>query len=268
MSLRLARVSRLICLLASLLLTAPALHSPAAAADEAPVTLFAAASATDAVNEIAETYAAMTGSAIRPVVAASSTLARQIAQGAPADLFLSANVAWVDHLDEQQLLVPGSRVPLLSNRLVLIAPLDSPLQLRLSPELDLAGLLGGRRLAIGDPAHVPAGNYARQALEGLGLWAQVADKLAQASNVRAALALVDRGEAAAGIVYETDAAIAPRVRIVDSFPASVTPKIVYPLAVIAGHDRPAVRRVYDFLQSDAATAIFARHGFTRPAFGS
>lgn len=227
-----------------------------------PVTIFAAASATDAVNEIAEAYAAQGGGSLRPVVASSSTLARQIDQGAPADIFLSANVTWMDHLDQGGLLAPGTRVPLLSNRLVLVAPAESPLQLRLAPGLALRGLLGDGRLALGDPAHVPAGIYAKQALEALGLWDQVADRLAQASNVRAALALVDRGEVAAGIVYETDAAIAPRVRIVDAFPDAVTPPITYPLAIVAGRDTPAVRAAYDFLRGAAATAIFARHGFT------
>jgi molybdate transport system substrate-binding protein len=241
---------------------------PPAAASEPPVTLFAAASTTDAVNEIADAYAAATGGSIRPVVAASSTLARQIIQGAPADLFLSASIAWMDHLTEQGMLVAGSRIALLSNRLVLVAPADSELRLRLGPDLDLGALLGDRRLAIGDPAHVPAGVYARQALEALGLWDQVADKLAQASNVRAALALVDRGEAAAGIVYETDAAMAPQVRIVDVFPARATPEITYPLAIVAGHDSPAVRAVYDFLRGDAAAAIFQKYGFTRPRLGS
>jgi molybdate transport system substrate-binding protein len=265
---RVRRLRRLFGALLVLFLAAPAFSSSAAAEDAAPVTLFAAASATDAVNEIAEAYAERTGGSIRPVVAASSTLARQISQGAPADLFLAANVKWMDHLDGQQLLQDGSRVPLLSNRLVLIAPAASPLRLRLTPELDLARLLGDGRLAVGDPNHVPAGIYARQALEALGLWDQVAGKLAQASNVRAALALVDRGEAVAGIVYETDAAISPRVRIVDSFPAAASPKIVYPLAIVAGHDRPQVRRVYEFLRSAEATAIFSKHGFTRPAFGS
>jgi len=233
-----------------------------------PVTIFAAASTTDAVNEIAEAFAAEGGGALRPVFAASSTLARQIAQGAPADIFLSANVAWMDHLEEQQDIVAESRVDLLQNRLVLIAPADSGLALRLTPDLDLAGLIGNSRLAVGDPAHTPAGIYARQALQALGLWDQVADRLAQASNVRAALALVDRGEAAAGIVYETDAAVSPRVRIVDSFPASATPDITYPLAIVAGHDRAEVRRAYAFLRSEAATAIFAKHGFTRPVPGS
>lgn len=264
MTVRLSRLARLLCTLLALLPVSPA----NAAESDAPVTLFAAASATDAVNEVAEAYAARTGGSIRPVVAASSTLARQIAQGAPADLFLSANVTWMDHLAGQGMILSDSRIPLLSNRLVLIAPAASALRLRLTPGLDLAALLGDGRLAVGDPNHVPAGIYARQALEGLGLWDQVADKLAQSSNVRAALALVDRGEAVAGIVYETDAAISPRVRIVDSFPSGVTPKIVYPLAIVAGHDRPAVRRFYQFLQSAEATAIFSKHGFTRPAFGS
>lgn len=233
-----------------------------------PVTIFAAASTTDAVNEIAEAYAAQTGGSIRPVVAASSTLARQIAEGAPADLYLSASVTWMDHLDGSQLLAPGTRLPLLSNRLVLIAPADSPLRLRLSPDLALRELLGDSRLAVGDPAHVPAGIYAKQALEALGLWDQVADRLAQASNVRAALALVDRGEVAAGIVYETDAAIAPRVRIVDAFPDEVTPPIAYPLAIVAGRDTRAVRAAYDFLRSDSAMAIFSKHGFTAAQAGS
>jgi molybdate transport system substrate-binding protein len=250
--------------LCALTSAAPAVAQPA---DE-PVTIFAAASTTDALNEIAEAFAARTGGSLRPVLAASSTLARQIAQGAPADLFLSASIQWMDELDGQRLLAPGTREPLLANRLVLIAPADSPLALRLAPGLPLAALLGDGRLAVGDPAHVPAGIYARQALEALGLWDQVADRLAQAANVRAALALVDRGEVAAGIVYETDAAIAPRVKIVDAFPDAVTPPIVYPLAIVAGRDRPAVRAAYDFLRGDEAAAIFARHGFTRARAGS
>jgi molybdate transport system substrate-binding protein len=257
--------------LASLLVALGLLAAPlpvAAQSSGEPVTIFAAASTTDVLNELAGAYAAKTGGALRPVLASSSTLARQIAQGAPADLFLSASVQWMDHLEEQQLLAAGSRMPLLSNRLVLIAPADSPLRLRLSPDIPLRALLGDGRLAVGDPAHVPAGIYARQALQALGLWDQVADRLAPAANVRAALALVDRGEVAAGIVYETDAAISPRVKIVDAFPAAATPPIVYPLAIVAGRDGPAVRAAYDFLRSDEATAIFAKHGFTRAHAGS
>src|SRR3546814_8733313 len=145
--------------LASLLVAFGLLTAPRPALSQSsgePVTIFAAASTTEAVNDIAQAYAAKTGGALRPVLASSSTLARQIAQGAPADIFLSANVEWIDRLDEQQMLAAGSRMPLLSNRLVLIAPADSPLRLRLSPELPLRALLGDGRLAVGDPAHVPA----------------------------------------------------------------------------------------------------------------
>ncbi|WP_299392052.1 molybdate ABC transporter substrate-binding protein [Pelagibius sp.] len=240
---------------------------PASAPAET-VTLFAAASTTDAVEEVAEAFAASTGGSIRPVVAASSTLARQIAQGAPADIYLSANVRWMDYLDEEALIDRRSRMTLLSNRLVLTAPSDSDLQVTLSPDAELAAKLGDGRLAIGDPAHVPAGIYAQRALEALGLWQDISGKLAQAANVRAALALVERGEALAGIVYETDAAISERVKVIDVFPAAVTPEISYPLAIVAGRDSPAVRRVYDFLQSGAATAIFRRHGFTVAPQGS
>lgn len=264
---RLAHLLHLASLLAALGFLAAPLPAAAQASGE-PVTAFAAASTTDALNEVAAAYAARTGGSLRPVVASSSTLARQIAEGAPADIFLSASAQWMDHLDEQKLLASGSRVPLLSNRLVLIAPADSPLSLRLSPDLPLAALLGDGRLAIGDPAHVPAGIYARAALQALGLWEQVVDRLAPAANVRAALALVDRGEVAAGIVYETDAAISPRVRVVDAFPEEATPPIVYPLAIIGGHDRPAVRSAYDFLRGAEAEAIFAKHGFTRARAGS
>ena len=175
-------------------LTAP---SALAQGAETPVTIFAAASTTDAVTEIAAAYTAETGGMLRPVFAASSTLARQIAQAAPADLYLSASIAWMEHLQSEALVDAKSLWPLLANRLVLIAPADSPLQIKLTPQADLGSTLGRGRMAIGDPAHVPAGIYARQALESLGLWTQVADKLAQSSNVRAALALVERGEAAA-----------------------------------------------------------------------
>ncbi len=240
------------------------LFAPAAAGQTAdpPPTIFAAASTTDAVTEIAAAYAAVSGVSIRPVFAASSTLARQITQSAPADLYLSANETWVEHLIGEGMIEEQSRTDLLTNRLVLIAPADSPLQLKLSTKTDLKAALGEGRLAVGDPAHVPAGIYARQALESLGLWTQVAGKLAQSGNVRAALALVERGEVPAGIVYATDAAISPKVRVIDSFPAQATPAISYPLAIVHGHDRPAVRKFYDYLLSPAAAAIFRKHGFT------
>ena len=231
------------------------------------VTLFAAASTIDAVNEIAEAYASKTGGSIRPGGAAASTVARQIAQGAPADLFLSANVAWMDHLQQQELVEPSSRLALLSNRLVLVSSLGADLQIDLTVGAALGEALGEGRLAIGDPAHVPAGIYARQALEALGLWGQVADRLAQAGNVRMALALVDRGEAVAGIVYETDAAISEGVRVVAAFPEAATPQIDYPLAIVKGRDNTAVRKVYGFLKGEEAAMIFRKHGFTATARG-
>ena len=251
-------VGLLFCVLLVLLSAHPSLAQEA----ESTVTIFAAASTTDAVTEIAAAYTAETGGMLRPVFAASSTLARQIAQAAPADLYLSASSAWMEHLQAEALVDAKSLSPLLTNRLVLIAPADSSLQVKLTPQADLGSALGRGRMAIGDPAHVPAGIYARRALESLGLWKQVADKLAQSGNVRAALALVERGEAVAGIVYATDAAISPGVRVVTPIPAAAAPKITYPLAIIAGRDRPAVRRAYDFLRSDQAAEIFRKHGFT------
>ena len=243
---------------------AAVLFAPAAAGQTAdpPPTIFAAASTTDAVTEIAAAYATASGVFIRPVFAASSTLARQIAQSAPADLYLSANETWVDHLIGEGMIEEQSRTNLLTNQLVLIAPADSPLKLRLSTTTDLKAALGEGRLAVGDPAHVPVGIYARQALESLGLWTQVADKLAQSGNVRAALARVERGEVPAGIVYATDAAISPKVRVIDRFPAQATPAISYPLAIVRGRDRPAVRKFYDYLQGPAAAAIVRKHGCT------
>ena len=171
----------------------------------------------------------------------------------------------MDRLDQKGQIVAESRLTLLSNRLALVAPGDSDLRVDLAPEAPLAEKLGDGRLAIGDPAHVPAGVYAKQALEALGLWQGLSGKLAQAANVRAALVLVERGEVAAGIVYETDAAISTRIRVVDLFPAATTPAIRYPLAIVAGRDRPAVRRVYDFLKGEEAAAIFRKHGFTGTA---
>ena len=251
---------RLLGLLFCALLVSFAAPRALAQGKETPVTIFAAASTTDAVTEIAAAYAAVTGATLRPVFAASSTLARQIAQAAPADLYLSASNAWMKHLQAEALIDAASLSPLLANRLVLVAPADSPLQVQLTPQTDLGSALGRGRMAIGDPA--------REALESLGLWNQVADKLAQSSNVRAALALVERGEAAAGIVYATDAAISPGVKVVTSFPTTATPEITYPLAIITGRDRPAVRRAYDFLRGRQAADIFRKHGFTAAAGAS
>jgi molybdate transport system substrate-binding protein len=234
------------------------------------VTIFAAASTTNALSEAAETYAALepSGQKVRPVFAASSTLAMQISKGAPADLFLSANPAWMDYLVERQSILQQSRRDLLGNRLVLIAPADSSLQVAIGPGLPLLEALGDGRLAIGDPGHVPAGIYAKAALETLGIWHAVARRTARAANVRAALALVDRGEATAGIVYQSDAAIGKRVRVVAVFPPNSHPAIVYQLALVPGSNLAGAKRFYRFLLGPEAGAIFRKHGFLTRTPGS
>ena len=209
------------------LLTAILSLSSAPRAGEA-VTLFAAASTVNAVAAAAQAYEAGGGGKVRTVFAASSTLARQIAQGAPADLYLSASAAWMDELEGRGAIEPGTRVDLLGNVLVLIAPKHSPVEIEIAPGFPLAGALGDRRLAMGDPAHVPAGIYAKAALTKLGVWSEVSARVAYLGDVRGALAMVDRGEAAAGIVYASDVRGAKRVQVVGRFPADSHPAIVYP----------------------------------------
>jgi len=238
-----------------------------ARAEPETVTIFAAASTTDAVAEIAELYAAENAVTLRPVFAASSTLARQIVQGAPADLYLSANPRWMDYLAEQDLIEPSSRLDLLGNALVLIVPLDSGAKVEIAAGFDLAGLLDGRPLALADPDHVPAGIYAKAALTYLGVWPQATGRTAYAANVRAALALVDRGEAAAGVVYTTDAAIARNIRVLGRFPVEGYPPIRYPLAIVAGRRGAAVEAFHAFLQGPEAAERFRARGFTLPGAG-
>ena len=235
---------------------------------EEPVTLFAAASTADAVEELVARY--LVGqdgqdggdgdARVRAVFAASSTLAKQIAQGAPADLYLSANPAWMDYLAERGAIAPGSRVDLLGNRLVLIAPAGAAPQ-RLGPDFALDMLLGDKPFVIADPDHVPAGIYAEAALRTAGLWEALDGRTLRAANVRAALALVDRGEAGAGAVYATDAAFSSRVVVVDSFPPTSHPAIVYPLALVAGRGRPEVLAFYDYLRGPEAGQAFRARGF-------
>ena len=238
--------------------------APGAARAEPPVTLFAAASTIEAMTAVARAYEAGGGARVRTVFAASSTLARQIAQGAPADLYLSANTAWMDELDGRGALEPGSRIDLLGNTLVLIASKRRPVTLDIAPGFALAGALADRRLAIGDPAHVPAGIYAKAALVKLGVWPEVSARVAYLGDVRAALAMVDRGEAAAGIVYASDVRNAARIRVVGRFPTASHPAIVYPLAVIAGRGRPEVLAFYEFLQTLQARSLFESQGFSAP----
>lgn len=236
--------------------------SPVRAAQ--PVTIFAAASTMEALDAVARAYEAGGRGAVRLVFAASSTLALQIARGAPADLFLSANTAWMDDLERRGAIEPRTRIDLLGNTLVLIVPRDSPLDLEIAPGFALAAALSERRLAMGDPAHVPAGIYAKAALERLGVWSRVAGRVAFLGNVRAALTLVDRGEVAAGIVYASDARVAPRVRVVGAFPANSHPPIVFPLAVVAGRRDPEVMALYAYLRGPEARALFQARGFAVP----
>jgi molybdate transport system substrate-binding protein len=228
------------------------------------VTVFAAASLSTAMEDIRAAYERETGRHIRLSTSASSTLARQIESGADAALFISADLEWVDYLDKRHLVVPSSRVLLLGNRLVLIAPYGGAAPVPLTPGVDIARLLGDGRLATGDPAHVPSGRYAREALTSLGAWAGVEHRLVSTDSVRAALVLVERGEVPLGIVYETDARMSAKVRTVGVFPPASHRPIVYPMVIVAGHDGPEAREFYQFVQGETARAVFRSYGFTRP----
>lgn len=237
---------------------APAAQSPAAGG----VLVFAAASTAEAVSAVGALYERRGGATARTVFAASSALARQIANGAPADLFLSANRKWMDWLAARDRIVAASRRDLFGNRLVLVVPQSSTLKFRIRPGFPLARKLGSGRLALADPDHVPAGIYARQALAWLGVWDAVGRRAARARDVRGALMLVERGEAAAGIVYATDARISRKIRVAGRIPPASHPPITYTAALVQGRDSEAARAFYTFLASRTALGIFARHGFT------
>jgi molybdate transport system substrate-binding protein len=227
----------------------------------APLLVFAAASLQGALDAVGAAWSAQGGT--RPSISYAGTpaLARQIEQGAPADLLIAADSDWMDRLERRGALRPGSRVDLLGNRLVLVAPQDRPVALRIAPGMDLLRALGGGRLALADVGTVPAGRYAKAALEALGVWPSVAGRVAGTENVRAALALVARGEAPLGIVYASDARAEPRVRVVDVFPAGLHPPIVYPAAVTAASRSPQAGAFAAFLRSPPAAAAFVAQGF-------
>ncbi|KZC99222.1 molybdenum ABC transporter substrate-binding protein [Thalassospira sp. MCCC 1A02803] len=227
------------------------------------ITVFAAASLTNAIETAAATYEKETGDTIRLSLASSSTLARQIAAGAPADVFISANEKWMTWLTDQGPLVPGSRHDLLTNRLVIVAPKDSNLSpIKIGDTSDLTALIGPNdRIAVGDPDHVPAGIYAKQALTSLGQWETVAPMLARTDNVRAALALVERGEAPIGIVYQTDAGISDNVKIIGTFPENSHPVITYPVALTGDPSETKAMKFLLWLLGDDAGRIFADYGF-------
>jgi len=224
-------------------------------------TIFAAASLKNALDEVSALYAAQSGKRPRLSYAASSALARQIENGAPADIFISADSEWMDYLEKKDLLAPGTRRDLLGNRLVLIAPAAQPAKFPIAAGFPLAKALRKGRLAIADPLHVPAGRYAKAALESLEVWEDVKGRLAPVDNVRAALALVARGETPLGIVYETDALAERSVTVAGVFPADSHPRIVYPAAVVKGAKGDAAGLVA-FLAGPQARRVFEKHGFT------
>ena len=231
------------------------------AARAADVLVFAAASTTTALDEINARFGANGGRTVGAVYESSGMLARQIENGAPADILISANQKWIEYLAMQRLLAADTKTPLVRNRLALIAPTNSKLDIEIGPQFPLIAKLGDGRLAIADPRHVPAGYYAKSALMALGVWRDIERRTALAHNVRAALALVERGEAPAGIVYTTDAAVSENVRLVGIFPGSAHPPIVYEAAIVAKRERPAVRAYFSFLKSAAAAEVFRKHGF-------
>jgi molybdate transport system substrate-binding protein len=230
------------------------------AAHAADITVFAAASLTDALQEIGKSYQVESGHSVAFSFAASSVLARQIEASGGADMFLSADSDWMNELDKHNLIARDTRRDLLGNRLVLIAPSGRPIALRIAPHFDLYGALGGGRLAIASPDSVPAGKYARAALTTLGVWDSIADHLAPAENVRVTLAYVARGDTPLGIVYTTDALSEPRVRIVGTFPDNSHPPIVYPVA-LTKEARPLARDFLRFLNGAHAQAVFQKDGF-------
>jgi len=229
------------------------------------VVVFAAASTTNAIQDIAAQYTEATGTKVVTSFASSSTLAKQIEQGAPADVFISANPKWMTYLEDAGSVQAGTREDLLANRIVLIAPVDSSLEtVTIDGGLDLPSLLGpDGRLGMGDPAHVPAGIYGKQALEALGLWSDVSNRVAAMSDVRAALTIVERGETPLGVVYATDAALSQRVKVVGVFPADSHPAIVYPVAAVSDH-LEAAQAFIAFLKTADSRAIFTKYGFGQP----
>jgi molybdate transport system substrate-binding protein len=233
----------------------------APSASAADVTVFAAASLKEAMDDQAKQFEAGTGNRVIISYGASNALAKQIEAGAPADLFISADLDWMDYLDQRHLLAPGTRASLLRNTLVLVAPASSKSALKIGPNLGLSTALGKEKLAMANPDSVPAGKYGKAALEKLGVWPSVEKQVARAETVRAALALVSRGEAPFGIVYSTDALADKGVRVVDTFPPDSHPPIVYPAAAVATSKSAVARPLLDYLRSPAARPAWEKYGF-------
>lgn len=234
-----------------------------ALADSGKVTVFAAASLTNAMQDIATAYKKEKNVEVVSSFASSSTLARQIEAGAPADLFISADQKWMDYAAEKKSIESASRETLLGNSLVVVAPKSSAQgNVTIDASTDWKSLLKGGRLAVGDPDHVPAGIYAKEALQKLGAWETLSPNLAPAEDVRGALALVERSEAPLGVVYGSDAVASQGVKVVGAFPESSHKKVEYPVAIVDGHHSATVSAFYDYLKGPEAAAIFKRYGFT------
>ncbi|WP_374651154.1 molybdate ABC transporter substrate-binding protein [Dongia sp.] len=232
-----------------------------AVAEDGKIIVFAAASLKGPLDDAAAAFKAEKGGDIAISYAGSSALAKQIEGGAPADLFISADLDWMDHVEMAKLVKDGTRSNWLGNTLVLVAPADSAATLKIAADFNLAGAIGDGKLAMADVKAVPAGKYGRAALEKLGVWASVEAKVAQAENVRTALALVATGEAPFGIVYQTDATAEPKVKVIDTFPEDSHKPIVYPIAQLTGSTAPLSADFLSFLKSPAATALFEKAGF-------
>jgi molybdate transport system substrate-binding protein len=252
------RFKRLIFAAVVLMAAAPS----ASLAQDKSITVFAAASMKNAVDDVNAAFTKKTGTRVVASYAATSALIKQIEQGAPADVFASADLEWMDYGTQKKLIKEDTRVNLLGNRLVLIALKDSKIDnVNIGAGFDLAALAGNGRIVTGDVRAVPVGKYAKAALEKLGAWTAAAPKFAMVDNVRAALLLVARGEAVLGIVYETDAKVEPGVKIVGQFPADSHPAIVYPVALTASA-KPEAAPYLAFLRSQEAKAVFEKYGFT------
>jgi molybdate transport system substrate-binding protein len=241
----------------------------AAVAQGTRLTVFAAASLTDAMNAIDQAWVAQHHPPLRLSFGSSSTLARQLGHGANANLFASADEEWMNWVAERHLVDAASRRDVVSNQLVLVVPKQHSQHIDIKSGFDLAGLLGPTgRLAVGDPAHVPAGRYAKQALTNLGVWASVSKQLAPAENVRSALLLAERGEVPAAIVYATDAAASSRVTVAGIFPADSHDPIKYPFAITRVGDTPEARSLLDFIAGPEGIKIFNRFGFSTDLSGA
>ena len=250
---------RLVAILLALVILLP--NAPARA-EEKTLIVFAAASMKNALDDIDAAFTAKTGTKVSASYAASSTLAKQIEQGAPADIFVSADTDWMDYATAKKTIDEATRFNLLGNSIVLIAPEDSKIDnVTIGPGFDLAKLAGDGKIATGDVKSVPVGKYAKASLEKLGAWQAAEPKFAMAESVRAALALVARGEAVLGIVYSTDAKVEPGVKIVGTFPADSHPPIIYPVAATTTA-KPEANAYLDYLRSPAAKTVLEKYGFT------